>query len=172
MPTLFLLCGLPFSGKTTLGQQLAEKTGGILVAYDALWHEQKEKTGREWSFEQLCALAETRLLDALHSGHDAIFDTLNDAEGWRAHLKTLWPDVQIVFLDTPLDVIQARRAENSRTLARHEVSDEAFEASLKKFEPPTNKESPLAALRSEDEIATWLGYGANISLAAGNVAAG
>lgn len=42
MPTLYIMCGVGFSGKSTLAKKIAEHTGAMLVSQDALYFE-KEK---------------------------------------------------------------------------------------------------------------------------------
>src|SRR5215831_13921304 len=108
MPNLYILCGLPFSGKSTLAQQLALATGSVLVSYDALWWEKKRETGDSWGFDALCHLAEARLAEALEDGVSAVYDTLNNSKGWRDRLRRLaarhGARSVVVYLNTPLAV--------------------------------------------------------------------
>ena len=41
MPVLFVVCGLPFSGKTMLAEKIARSADAVLVSYDALWRENR-----------------------------------------------------------------------------------------------------------------------------------
>lgn len=37
MTNLYIMCGLAFSGKSTLARKIAERTGSRLIAFDKLW---------------------------------------------------------------------------------------------------------------------------------------
>ena len=39
MPKLYIMCGLAFSGKSTLARKIAEHTNSKLIAFDKLWVE-------------------------------------------------------------------------------------------------------------------------------------
>jgi predicted kinase len=159
MPTLYILCGLPFSGKSTLAQQLASATGSVLVSYDALWWEKKRKTGDSWGFDALCDLAETRLVTALADGVSAVYDTLNNSKGWRDRLRQLaarhGARSVVVYLNTPLAVIEDRQRANQVTGERHSVSPTALHAEVAKFEVPGPSEAAVEFTPGTD-FASWL----------------
>jgi predicted kinase len=139
-PVLVILCGLPFSGKSTMGRRLASVTGAELISYDALWQEVRDATGLSCGFDDLSALADARLRAALRSGRDAVYDTLNDTRDWRDRLRALAESAGagavVVYLETPLGVRAARRERCRATGERHPVSSKGLKSSEAKFEPP------------------------------------
>ena len=143
-PTLFILCGLPFSGKTTLGARLASETGAVLVSYDALWREVFGATGQSCGYEELSAMAEARLRDALESGRDAIYDTLNDTRAGRDRLRGLaaeaGAETTVLYLDTPADIRAARRERCRITGERHPVASKILAEAIARFEAPAPEE--------------------------------
>lgn len=159
MPTLYILCGLPFSGKSTLARDIAQATAGVLVSYDALWVEKQGETGRSFSFDELCTLAEDRLAQALAHGSSAVYDTLNNSRGWRDRLRQIaasqGASSVIVYLNTPLAVIEQRRKANDLTGERHSVlANTVWEEALK-FEIPEPSEAAIEFTPGTD-IPSWL----------------
>jgi predicted kinase len=159
MPTLYILCGLPFSGKSTLAQQLASATGSVLVSYDAIWWEKKRETGESWGFDALCDLAEARLAVALEGGVSAVYDTLNNSKGWRDRLRRLAAQhgarSVVVYLNTPLAVIEERQRDNQVTGERHSVSPDTLRAEVAKFEAPGPIEEAIE-FTPDTDFASWL----------------
>lgn len=159
MPTLYILCGLPFSGKSTLAKQLSQATGSVLVSYDALWREMQRETGKSLGFDELCSLAEGRLAQALEQGTSAVYDTLNNSKGWRDRLRRLAARQGarsiVVYLNTPLAVIEERQRNNQITGERHSVSSDTLREEVGKFEVPGTSEAALE-FAPETDLAAWL----------------
>ena len=159
MPTLYILCGLPFSGKSMLARHLATATGSVLVAYDDLWLEKKRETGDSLEFDELCDLAEGRLAQALEQGLSAVYDTLNNSTGWRDRLRHIaarrGARSVIVYLNTPLSVIEARRRKNEITGERHNVGSDILHAEIARFEAPRPGENALE-FTPDTNLASWL----------------
>ena len=45
MKKIYIMCGLAFSGKSTLARKIAERTGNTLIAFDKVWvQKDKEKS--------------------------------------------------------------------------------------------------------------------------------
>lgn len=160
MPLLIVLCGLPFSGKSTLARRLAAGTGAIRLSYDELWQEQKGETGRSLGFEELSDLAHKRLRAALAAGKSAIYDTLNDTRDGRDRLRALAVEqgahAFVIYLDTPPEVLAQRRQRCAETGERHSVPSDALRTAAARFEAPESDddtivfppEGDIAALRT------------------------
>jgi predicted kinase len=159
MPVLFVVCGLPFSGKTMLAEKIARAADAVLVSYDALWRENWDARGVSLGWEELSEIAERRLARALDSGRATVYDTLNDTRGNRDRLRDLatrcGAQALIVFADTPLSVIEARRRENDARPTRHGVGDDDFRAALARFEPPQPDE-PTRYFTPDTDERPWL----------------
>jgi len=79
MARLYLICGLPFSGKSTLAARLAQWLGCPVVSFDAINQErglhfagERELTGAEWA--ETYAIARERVAERLKLGQDIILD--------------------------------------------------------------------------------------------------
>lgn len=122
MNNLYIMCGLAFSGKSTLARKIAESTGGKLIAFDKLWVEK-----------------------------DKVSPVPKGDEGWRFIRKIGQDEVArrfnsrpiVVYLNTPLDLIRDREATNKVTGERHEVEPENFQTVLEQLEAPEANEDVL-----------------------------
>lgn len=158
MTKLYIMCGLAFSGKSTLARKIAKRAGYKLIAFDKLWME----TGKErpmpqdaegWRF--IRGLAQEKILAALKSGISVIYDDNNPKKEHREELrevaKKAGVESFIIYLDTPLDAIKDREKTNKVSQDRHDVEPKNFEKVLRDFEPPTPDENVLV-FRSGDNV--------------------
>lgn len=161
MNTLFILVGLPFSGKSTLLKYISEYTNIIPLSFDILWKE-REKNPEEkekLSFEYLTKVIDKKIGKLLDEGHSVIYDSLNDTVDQRERLLNLAKvnnsSCRIIYLDTPFEIIKQRRLENTKTMERHLVDDENFNKSIKKFIIPSENENPMK-FRYDEDIVLWI----------------
>ena len=159
MPTLYLMCGLPFSGKTYLSKKVAEKFGIERISYDELWNEIHTKEDRDPSWEELCSIAETRIGNELKAGRSVVYDTLNDTKGNRDKLRSVAKDAGggavVVYTKASRELIERRRTEAKTTGERHSVSEENFTQAFDRFEEPSDEESAVVK-QAEDDVDVWL----------------
>ena len=149
-PILYLLCGLPGSGKTTRARELKEAGKGVLFNADE-WvcdrypedAEEAARDGRKVLIEQTqWALAERLLTD----GTSVILDwgvwTREERAGYRQRARELGAVVETVFLDVPLETLHERIAARNRDLppGTFHISAEEFDEWAALFEPPTGAE--------------------------------
>lgn len=148
-PRLVVLCGPPFSGKSVLARRLADAAGAVLVSYDDLWRERRDATGLSLGYDDLRALAESRLRDALADGRAALYDTLNDTPDARERLRRLAEDAgagwTLLWCDTPLRTRRERRRRNRIAPTRHDVPSDRLRAATAAFVPPGDDENPVVA---------------------------
>ena len=144
------MCGLAFSGKSTLARKIAEHTDNKLVAFDKLWVEQdKEKPVPKGSegWRYIRDLATTEILAILKSGTSVVYDDNNPRKEHREELRSVaknaGADAVVIYLDTSLDVIRAREEANRSSKDRHDVELENFEKVMKDLEIPTADENVI-----------------------------
>ena len=144
------MCGLAFSGKSTLARKISEHTGSKLVAFDKLWVEQdKEKPVPKGSegWRYIRDLATTEILAILKSGTSVVYDDNNPRKEHREELRSVaknaGADAVVIYLDTSLDVIRAREEANRSSKDRHDVELENFEKVMQDLEVPTGDENAL-----------------------------
>ena len=144
------MCGLAFSGKSTLAKKIAEYTDSKLVAFDKLWVEQdKEKPvpkGTEgWRY--IRDLAQENVLISLQVGKSVVYDDNNKRKEHREELRVVakkaGAEAVVIYLDTSLDVTRAREEANRSSQNRHDVEPENFEKVMKDLEIPTADENVI-----------------------------
>jgi len=159
----FLLCGLAFSGKTTLARAIAERLSLTYVSLDDINAGRGLRPGGEGlpveEWERSHAIAESRLAASFNSGRGAVLDDtgcfrwLRDRYRERA-LRHGVPTT-VIFVEVPLDVICARIAANAREGARTGITDAVFARHIAEFDTPQPDESTLRFSPS-DEIEDWI----------------
>jgi predicted kinase len=151
MPTLIVLCGLPFAGKSTLARALAAHTGYAYLSLDAINSERgvglagAAITPAEW--DATYAEAYRRIERILSANHSLIYDETNllrrQRDAVRAIAARVSAHVVLIHVTTPADDVQARWQANRQQPVRGDVRDEDFAFVLAHFEPPSADEQPL-----------------------------
>lgn len=152
-PTLYTLCGLPFSGKTVLAERLRARYGYPIVSVDEIkfahgfpWIEDSPITEADWarifrqSYEQTHAL--------LRAGTSVIYDCANLSRASRDALRELAAEegcpCRLVFVHISVDAARERWRRNRETRERFDLPESLFESALAAFEPPLADEHPLS----------------------------
>lgn len=162
MATTFITCGLAFSGKSTAAGRIAAALGADRISLDAINRERGLDGGEglpvaEW--ERTSHLAMERVEAALRAGRSVVVDDtfshrfLRDrcrAVAARNHSRFV-----LLYLDTPITVIEARRAENRRVPIRDGIRDDVFAAHRDGFQPPQPDE-PVVRITGDADLAVWL----------------
>ena len=161
-PTLYIMCGLPFSGKTTLARALANKCGFVHLDLDALARAKSlfpeeginnEQWGRMFKelYQQVTIL--------LNSGKSVIFDAVNYDRIGRDRLRTIAQQsdssVHVIYIHLPLQEIEQRRQVNQADPQRPPVRDKDFVELAVEFEIPTLEEN-LLVYDGTQSIAEWI----------------
>ena len=146
------MCGLPFSGKSVLAEALSRELRIRLLSYDhAIYpvHSRSAPAGSsvagEYDFVQ--AIARREIGTILASGESLIYDDLLLQREHRRKLaavaETRWADFVLVYLDTPLPVIDERRAANSGTRRRASIPEASMRFDVSVLEPPQDAERAI-----------------------------
>src|SRR6516165_7619327 len=139
------MCGLPFAGKSVLAGALSRELRIRLLSYDFEIYpvySRRAPAGAsmaaEYDFVQDIARREIGAI--LASGESLIYDDLllerDDRRKLAVVAKAHWADLVLVYLDTPLSVIDERRAANSRTRTRTSVPEAMMRLGISLLEPP------------------------------------
>lgn len=163
MPTLTLLCGLAFSGKSTLAHRLVAGTGARSVSLDEILASRGLPSGgeglpaAEWIAAHRVACEWVTVLAA--NGHGIVVDDTNCyrwlRDSFRAAVAPYGYDTLVVYLDLGPAAVRARVEANRSTPARPGIRTEVLEALIASFEPPAPDER-CVRLRTPDEIDDWL----------------
>ena len=152
MPVLIAMCGLSFSGKSVLAGALSRELHIRLLSYDSEIYPVYSRLApagssafAEHDFVQDIARREIGAI--LASGESLIYDDLllerDDRRKLAVVAKAHWADLVLVYLDTPLSVIDERRAANSRTRTRTSVPEAMMRLGISLLEPPEDAERAI-----------------------------
>ena len=145
---LYILCGLPFAGKTTLAKALVRELDLSRVSIDDLnnergiWDDEKGLSPEEWMDVYNEAY---RRIDALLSqGKSVLDDNANFTREQRDHLRAIAANYHVpttvIYVTTSLSEVRRRWQENRQTKVRSDVRDEDFAQVVDSFEAPTDDE--------------------------------
>lgn len=159
-PKLYLLCGLPGSGKTTRAKQLEAAGEGVLLNADdwvcRLYTDDAQAAARDERkglVERLQWQLAERLLS---SGVSVILDwgvwTRAERDHCRQRARAVGAEVRTIFLDAPLEVLHERLARRNLDLpaGTFHITAEELDAWAARFEAPTDDELTESAGRSAD----------------------
>jgi predicted kinase len=146
------MCGLPFSGKSVLAGALSRELRIRLLSYDyEIYpaHSRRAPAGSsvaaEYDFVQ--DIARREIAAILASGQSLIYDDLllkrDDRRKLASVAKARWAPFVLVYLDTPLSVIEERRAANSRARARISIPEAKMRLDASLLEPPEEAEQAI-----------------------------
>jgi predicted kinase len=152
VPALIAMCGLPFSGKSVLAGALSRELRIRLLSYDSEIypvHSRQVQPGSsvtaEYDFVQ--GIARREIAAILAGGESLIYDDLllarEDRRKLAAVAQSRWAGFVLVYLDTPLSVIDERRAANSRTRARTSIPEGNMRLDTSLLEPPEEAERAI-----------------------------
>lgn len=141
MANLYILCGLPFSGKSTLGKEVSEKFGYELISFDAVWQNSYAEN-KDITYDAVLIDCRKQIANALAEGSTVVFDNTNAKAEHREDLKTIAEymrmKTEVVYLKVSLDEIKKRRAKSLIDKSHHEVSDENFNTIVEHWEEPAD----------------------------------
>ena len=162
MTKLFAMCGLAFSGKTTLARAISEVLDAEYIGLDDINDARGLRGGEgisaeEW--EKTSLIAVERLAALLDAGRDVVLD---DTLCFR-WLRERYAGVAdrygarfvLIYVSTPLPEIYDAMARNAAVQQRDPIRGEVFEAHANSFEHPTADERPLPYDRSAP-VKAWI----------------
>ena len=148
---LYLLCGMAFSGKSTLAAVLACHVGAEVVSLDEINLSRGHLGGlgiptEEWARTHQEALREVER--CLEAGRSVIVDDTNCfrflRDNYRAIAGRHGARTTVIHLDCPLELLRERIRENDQTLSRTTVTEPVLLDLANKFEPPDADEHVIA----------------------------
>lgn len=159
---MIALCGLAFSGKSTVAKRVAAVLPTELISCDAINAERGFAGGtvmddREW--EKTSLMAAERAAAALRAGRSVVIDDTFShrflRDRFRKVAEATGARFVLLFVDTPLAVIEARIAENASTKQRDHIAPDVFTHHRDRFQFPSADERPVR-LTSAADLDAWL----------------
>jgi len=161
-PTLYIMCGLGFSGKSTLAKAIATHTGATLVSQDAIWFEKLEEAktaGQKPTYLSVLEISKAKIREALQSGKSAIFDNTNAGFNHREEFRQIANEcgatAVVVYLNVSNEELLRRQEANRVTKDRHDVQEKDLQKVRDHFEAPTAEENFIQFLPNEN-VTDWL----------------
>lgn len=164
MNKLYIICGISFAGKSTLGKAIANRYGYAEVDVDETkfqlyGHNIQDEDLRHEDWVKVYTETDKMIKDYLKAGKSVVDASRNFKKMERLSAKQIASDLGIevvtIFVDTPKDVAWQRLLENRKKQTRRDVADENFIAILQEIEPPNADENPLI-FRQNDHIDMWI----------------
>lgn len=162
MKTLYLLCGMPFSGKTTPSKSVAKYLNALYISLDKINEERGLFGGEgipveEW--EKTHYLAIEKLQNIMPSQEDIILDDTNCFRWLRNRFRDLAVEYNyqttLILLYVPIVEIEKRIAANNQTQTRHKVKPEIIREMNQTFELPQPDEQTIV-YNPEQLIDEWI----------------
>jgi predicted kinase len=163
MKNLYLLCGMPFSGKTTLGKSVAQYLNAPYISLDEI-NEARDLFGGEGipveEWEKTHYLAIEQLQNLMLSQQNIILDDTNCFRWLRDRFRNCGAQygyqTTLIFLNVPFTEIKQRIAANSQNPTRNKVKQEIIEEMNQTFESPQADERTIN-YSPEQSIKEWIG---------------
>ena len=150
MATLFLMCGLPGSGKTTLAKRIERDRDALRLTPDEwiarLFGQGLTPPALDWCRDPVEAIQWEVAERALRLGVNVILDfgfwSRTEREEFRARAAALGARSELHFLDVPRAELSARVAARNAELPPHtfRVTEAQLDAWWNLFEPPNADE--------------------------------
>lgn len=146
MATLFLLVGLPGSGKTTLAKRLESERSALVLSADE-WMSRIVCDG--WDAKRRAAVQEVQFeigLKVLKLGGDVVLDFglfhREERDRYRAGAVAVGAETKTIYLDVPKDELLRRLGSRNTELPPHTfpVDEAHLDNCIGWFEPPTADE--------------------------------
>lgn len=161
MTTLFIMSGLPFSGKTTMSKTISQALDIKRISFDEIWSKTKNIPGdndiEKWKY--ISKKCEDLVTAQLQNNQSVIYDNLGDRLNNRDKMRQLAQnnkaDFKLIYINISKEESVKRRLENITKKDHHSVSDKDFNNALNSFETPTAIENPII-FTSDQNIEEWI----------------
>ncbi len=141
MTTLYLLCGLPFSGKSLLSKEIENTTSIKRISFDEMW-DAFDKSNVHSPYKIVRQKAKDVISENLKAKISVVYDSTNLQSEHRDEFKKLAEEAgakfEIIYLQNSIDEIKKRRALSLINQTHHIVQDKDFDSAFSRLEPPTD----------------------------------
>ena len=164
MNKLLILCGIPFSGKSTLAKAISNKLGYKRVDLDEVKFElygnnikDEDLKQKDWDviYQKMCQIIE----NLLKQGETVVHDAGNFTKYERGLVcqiaDKLGIETKTIFVDVPKNIAYERLMQNRKTKARFDVTDKDFESTVAEMEPPAENENVIT-FKVSDNVDSWI----------------
>jgi len=165
MPCVYILCGLPFAGKTFLAKALVRHLNLPRVSIDeinserGLGFDNAPISSEDWGITY--AESYTRLDAYLRAGRSVVYDAANftraERDKARAVAAQSGSEAVVLHVTTPEPIVRQRWLRNRLTHERNDIRDDYFAVVITQFEPPAADENVLC-YSNEQDASLWVEF--------------
>lgn len=160
-PRLYIVTGLPYSGKSVLSHELIKRFGFSYASVDAEItkgnYDVTKMSQQDWNDVYTRAYESLEWL--LRSGKTTIFDGASLTRHERQNLRSIAKDCSaepvLIYVNTPFEETMQRRARNVTTEERAHLQDETVAKAKALFEEPGTDEQPII-YSSHLDLEQWI----------------
>ena len=161
---LYIFCGIPFSGKTTLSKEVVEIKKYKRIDLDEIKFalsgqkikdSEIDQSGWDRIYQEMYKQIEEQLSRGETVTQDAGNFTKYERDLVRNIAQKIGIEAVTVFIDTPYNVAKERLLANRNETKRFDVPDEDFESTVKEMEPPDEKEKHIT-YKSGTPVEDWI----------------
>ena len=116
-PTLYVMSGIPGSGKSTEARKIFELTSALIVNTDDIRKMMYGDAAVQGNGSKVFAVAHNHIAKELYQGKDVIFDATNITTYSRKQVVTRYRgNVKLVcvYMDTPVEICKERNSRRER----------------------------------------------------------
>ena len=163
MNKLYILCGIPFSGKTTLAKEIIKFPNFVRIDLDEIKFEMfgngvKDSDINQEDWDKIYQEMYKRIENALKQEVNVVHDTGNFTKYERGLIRDIASKLNLetitIFVDTPKNVAYQRLLENRKTNQRFDVIDEDFRSTVAEMEIPREDENTIV-FETTNDPETW-----------------
>lgn len=142
MSKLYILCGLPYSGKSLFSKEIEKTTSIKRISFDEIFDKLK-KLNESITYEIGVKEVDKSLTKELKKGNSVIYDSTNLSFRRRSELKKLSELVGaqfvVIYIETSEEEIYKRKRQSLVDKSHSNVlSDEDINNAIKRLEIPTD----------------------------------
>ena len=137
MAKVYVMCGLPGSGKTTIARQIAADLDAVVISSDSIREELYGDESVQGNPSVVFEAFYNKAHEAISHGSGVILDATNIKRKDRRKIFAEFPNETIiaVIVNTPIEICFERNAKRSRVVPEH-----AIRRMWDNFEIPTIEE--------------------------------
>ena len=166
-PTLCILCGLPYSGKSTFTKKLINKFSIKVVSMDDVINNYKFDTEimTQSQWDLVYSEGYKELKELLSEGSNVILDLGNLLKDERKTAKDIAKELSanhiLIYINTPVSEIWNRWEINEQTHERGSLTKSELQKAIDMFETPTTNEN-FIEYKPTDNFDNWIKVNINL----------
>jgi len=150
--TLYILCGMPYSGKTYIAEKILRYTQCKYISIDEIFAAHgydwsRNKLPDEAAWKGIFGIASSRTRMALEDSLNVLYDSTNHTRQSRDDLRKIagesGADAAVIYVDAPVPKVYERWEENRSGKTRPVIDKELLDTTIRAFEPPGKDEKVI-----------------------------